>query len=299
MMIAQRSFAGIYDELFNLLHQSPVDIECRGKSMCYELLNVQLKFNPISYGISIYSHPLTRAFPIKFAMAELIWILSGSNTLDFIEKYNKAMRQYSDNGFTLHGAYGYRLGNQISECIWKILDDKHTRQAFAAIYDRDDILSKTKDLPCNTSLQFMIRGDKLILTVNSRSSDFITGLPIDAFHWQVLLTLVYNELKFAYPSLMRGYVIYNLASLHVYSTDKHLIDTYNDVMLKRYSYNMYLHVNETYYSARNRSRSFMSETMSTNKDMNPCVVFNMPQESQEVCETLLQIFKDRKNIISR
>ena len=113
------SFARLYEMYMTALMRSPVDITCRGRKMAYEKTNVQLVI-PVSEGISIYSHPETRAFPISFALAELAWILSGSNDAQLIAKWNKAMLAYSDDGKTMSGAYGYRLGSQIDSCIAKL-----------------------------------------------------------------------------------------------------------------------------------------------------------------------------------
>ena len=301
MIIKYNTFAKTYNELFSILYQSPVDITCRGKSICYEVLNAQLVFD-VDLGISIYSHKDTKAFPIKFALAEFVWILAKSNNLTFISKYNKAMLNFSDGSNELYGAYGYRLNNQIEGCIKKLENDIHTRQAFAAIYNDMDIHTVTKDLPCNTSLQFIIRNNRLYLTVNSRSSDFLTGLSIDAFHWQLLLTLVYNELTPIYSGLMIGSVTYNIASLHIYSTDKDIFDSMIDTIQFQSCYNLYdytIFIDGQYTDVTERAINFVdlenrgstSLTVYDALDLNIC--------SRSTVNNLYQIFKDRKYKITR
>lgn len=295
MIIDRLLFADIYDNLFVVMKEFPTDIECRGKSICYEMLNAQLVFNPIANGISIYSHPATRAFPIKFALAEFVWIMAKSNDLGFISKYNKAMESFSDNGETLYGAYGHRLDKQIDVCIEKLKNDKYSRQAFATIYDRCDVFANTKDMPCNTSLQFCIRDNKLILTVNSRSSDFITGLPIDAFHWQLLLSLVYQELRQTYPELSDGRVVYNIASLHIYSTDKEAFDTFADYVIPYgdHCHSLQLLDIETYTSAARVSRSFLADVLgSDDYYKNILFVLNFQHDSFTKIHALQDMFKN-------
>lgn len=295
MFIAKKAFAHIYKDLFSLIYQMPVDIECRGKKIKYEICNAQLVFSPADF-ISIYSHAETRAFPIKFALAEFMWIMSKSRDLGFIYKYNKAMSQYSDDGCTLFGAYGYRLGYQIEECMQKMVNDKHTRQAVATIYDREDVFAETKDLPCNINLQFIIRNNALNLIVTSRSSDFMTGLPIDAFHWQLLLVLVGNQLLATYSDLQIGDITYNIASLHVYEADANLIDDFfhNDMhcnFCREYQHK--LNISDTFAYARYRSKDFVDNE--ANWDLYDNFIFDV--HSQATLLVLQDIFKNRKNKI--
>lgn len=303
MVIARQYFADVYSDLFTVMKEYETNIECRGKSICYELLNVQLIFNPIINGISIYSHKDTRAFPIKFAIAEFAWIMAKSNDLEFINKFNKVMGLFSDNGYTLFGAYGYRLGGQISACIGKLKNDKYSRQAFAAIYNRYDIFANTKDVPCNTSLQFCIRNNELILIVNSRSSDFITGLPIDAFHWQLLLSLVYQELRQTYPELSNGRVVYNIASLHIYSTDKEIFDTFTDYAAIPHDsccHNLQLSEYETYSDTVKTSCDFIVDVLSIDGASKYVLfVINFKHDSLIKIQCLQEIFKSRTNRFTR
>ena len=103
-----RSFDDCYRYTYGILHSSPTRIKCRNLPLAYEINNHYFKID-CSNGISIFSGADSRAFPIKFALAEFMWILSGSNKLDEIQKWNAAMSQYSDDQKTLHGAYGKRI----------------------------------------------------------------------------------------------------------------------------------------------------------------------------------------------
>ncbi len=42
-------------------------------------------------------------------IAELLWILRGSNSVSEISHYNKNWANFSDDGVTLNGAYGRRI----------------------------------------------------------------------------------------------------------------------------------------------------------------------------------------------
>ncbi|MGK3946522.1 thymidylate synthase, partial [Streptomyces caeruleatus] len=41
-------------------------------------------------------------------MAEALWMLNGNNNLDYLLWFNSKFGEYSDDGETLHGAYGHR-----------------------------------------------------------------------------------------------------------------------------------------------------------------------------------------------
>ena len=220
-------FTQVYNDIMHIIGNHPVDIQCRGRQMAYELENVRLDILT-RHGISIYSHQDTRAFPITFALAEFAWILAKRDDVESIAHFNKNIVNYSDDTVIMGGAYGKRLGDQISHAIDRIRADKHTRQACAVIWREQDSFHTSKDHPCNTFLQFMIRKDKLYLTVTSRSSDLMTGLPIDTFHWQFLLHIVCNDLLELYPQLEVGSVVYNITSLHVYDIDKPMLLSITD-----------------------------------------------------------------------
>ena len=50
-----------------------------------------------------------------FHFMEGLWMLAGRNDLEFVKQYNKGMARYSDDGETLHGAYGWRWRNWFFE----------------------------------------------------------------------------------------------------------------------------------------------------------------------------------------
>ena len=51
----------------------------------------------------------TRKLNFGFTVAELIWILQGSDDVKFISHYNSNLSNFSDDGETLNGAYGKRI----------------------------------------------------------------------------------------------------------------------------------------------------------------------------------------------
>ena len=261
-------------------------------AVAYELCNQHFEFD-CSTGISVYSNQNSRATPIKFVLAEFLWILSGSRSLQEIVHWNRNMSKYSDDGLILNGAYGYRLQPQLSFLIEKLKQDKNSRQACVAIYQCNDVMISTKDVPCNCLLQFLIRDNQLNLIVTARSIDAVTGLSIDAIHWQFLLHLVCQSLKQVFSELMPGILCYNIGSLHVYGSDKEQFDQWdlnNDIR-----YNLKLDAQETLENLTTRAQNF--ECAKTLEDLLAIYKFNT-QTLDDVYE-LAVIFKNREFKVAR
>ena len=125
-----------------------------------------------------------------FHFMEGLWMLAGRNDLTFVKQYNNRMGDYSDDGETLHGAYGWRwidyfrdgssvaLGtiNQLDIIIERLKDDPTDRRCVLQMWDPvNDLDRKGVDVPCNTTIYFKIRNNRLLMTVCCRSNDVIWG----------------------------------------------------------------------------------------------------------------------------
>mgnify|MGYP001574925994 CR=1 FL=1 len=204
---------------------------CRNLKIAYEIINCTFTFNVIDCNVNIYSCYKSKSLPINYVIAEFVWIMLRSDSLS-ISNFNKQMVNFSDDNEILHGAYGARIGSQIESILNLLLKDEHSRRAIIQIYSKIDTLYylDSKDIPCNTSLQFLIRKNTLFMIVTARSIDFITGLSIDAIQWQFLYLLIYNQLKLTYSNLSVGLIHYNIGSLHVYDNqiDVNILEAIND-----------------------------------------------------------------------
>lgn len=159
-----------------------------------------------------------RELPMRYAVGELLWYLSGSNSLDAIKKYSKAWENLSDDGETVNSAYGYRINekfgfNQWSYCVDKLREDKNSRQAVIHIKDADN--KPTKDTPCTVSLQFLIRDNKLYLTTYMRSNDIWLGFPYDVFSFTCMQIIMAMEL-----GVEVGEYTHIAGSLHLYTRNR-------------------------------------------------------------------------------
>ena len=160
-----------------------------------------------------------RNLNVHFALGEFLWYFSGDNLLENITYYNRRYGDYSDDNFILNGAYGKRIfgfdthKNSQWQTIKKIFDkDIYTRQGVISIFSPNDIIIKTKDVPCTCSLQFFVREGKLDMIVYMRSNDLIWGTPYDIFSFTMFQEILANELN-----VELGKYIHFIGSAHIYS----------------------------------------------------------------------------------
>jgi len=125
---------------------------------------------------NILTTPL-RKLNYRFMLAEALWILFGHNDVATIAGYNSKMRQFSDDGETLWGAYGPRIYEQLGQVLDLLRRDPQTRQAVMTTWRPEALVTTTKDVPCTLSLQFFIRQGAVELHVTMRSNDLWLGFP--------------------------------------------------------------------------------------------------------------------------
>ncbi|SCX72794.1 thymidylate synthase [Variovorax sp. EL159] len=152
-------------------------------------------------------------------LGELLWILAGSNRLDFIQHYIPRYDEFSDDKKTIYGAYGPRLfgktpNDQVARVIQLLKDKQDSRQAVLQLFDRTDTLEFHRDVPCTCTLQFMVRDSRLHMLTSMRSNDAWLGLPHDVFTFTMLQELVARSV-----GIELGEYKHAVGSLHLY--DEH------------------------------------------------------------------------------
>lgn len=150
---------------------------------------------------SCYQYPKERVLmdPVRdanpfFHLFESLWMLAGREDVAFLSRFIKGFGRYSDNGKTLHGAYGWRWRNhfgidQLDTVINMLQQDPNTRRAVISMWDtRVDLGVDSKDIPCNNLLYPWIdHNDQLCMTIICRSNDVIWGAyGANAVHFSVL-----------------------------------------------------------------------------------------------------------------
>lgn len=198
-----------------------------------------------------YSHPRERvlfnaardANPFLH-LYEALWMLAGREDVAPLAYYTKNFMNYSDDGVTLNGAYGYRWRHadtdveprdQLEILIEHLQNKPESRRAVLQMWNvADDLMmiDESRDVCCNLSAMFSIREERnweaehkmampfppkkyLDMTVTNRSNDMIWGtLGANIVHFSVLL-----EYMAAHLGVEVG--VYNQFSnnMHVYENN--------------------------------------------------------------------------------
>jgi thymidylate synthase len=160
-----------------------------------------------------------------FHLFEALWMLAGRRDVEFPAKFVKRIREYSDDGLVLHGAYGHRWRywfghDQLRWAIDELRERPNSRRVVISMWDGNvDPIKATaggKDVPCNTQIYLRLREvgalKALDMTVTCRSNDLVWGAQgANAVHFSILLEVLVAELG------VRMGTLYQLSNnLHVY-----------------------------------------------------------------------------------
>jgi len=153
-----------------------------------------------------------------FHLYEIMWMLDGRRNVSDLVRFNSGMVKYSDDGVTLHGAYGYRWKrhwpmDQIERVVDGLKKEPTCRRQLLCMWDPDSDLGKdSKDIPCNIAVGFNLVENKLNMTVFNRSNDLVWGaLGADCVHFSVL-----HEYMSARTGLKQGKMFQVSSNLHIY-----------------------------------------------------------------------------------
>ena len=104
-----------------------------------------------------------------------------------------------------------------------LIADKDTRQAFLRFSLPEHQWVGNKDQTCTMHANFLIREDKLNLSVVMRSNDLVLGLVYDMPWFMSLIDRMVDELKEYYPSLTKGTYTHTVHSLHIYERNEEMV----------------------------------------------------------------------------
>ena len=166
-----------------------------------------------------------------FAIAEIVWIITGRNDSAFLNYFNRQLPKYAGHNETYHGAYGYRLRYNLGidqlERAYKVLKAKpSSRQVVLQIWDGridlpDDVGKEVStDIPCNIVSILKVRRGKLEWMQIMRSNDVFRGLPYNIVQFTTV-----QEVMAGWLDLELGEYNQISNSLHVYQRDLEHIQT--------------------------------------------------------------------------
>lgn len=162
---------------------------------------------------------------------------SGTNKVADFAKASKFWEKLANPDGTINSAYGFLIwknysctsnfsGDACTPWEWardSLLQDKDTRQAILHFNLPEHCWFGNKDFTCTLTGNFLIREDKLYLTIVMRSNDVVKGLAYDAPWFMSLIDKMIEELKSIYPNLQKGTYTHFAHSLHMYDRDEEVV----------------------------------------------------------------------------
>ena len=200
-----------FDYWYKILNSQSLNAESRDGGVKGEILNAVTVITDPTRGI-VQSD--VRKMPMRYAVGELMWYLSGNRKLSAIQNYTHAWDRMSDDGKTVNSNYGWCIYHKYGFDQWEyvkdlLIHDPNSRQAVLHIKTADD--QPSNDVNCTVCLQFLLRDGKLHATVYMRSNDIWMGFPYDVFSFTALQCKMAMELGVGI-----GTYTHIAGSLHLY-----------------------------------------------------------------------------------
>jgi thymidylate synthase len=168
---------------------------------------------------------------------ELAWYLSMSRSIhDIPPPIPSIWKQVASSSGLINSNYGWCVfseenGLQYQRCLEALCKDPYTRQAIM-IYTRPSMHADWQldgngyDFICTNTVQVLIREGQLHYAVYMRSSDAVFGYKGDrAWHTYVFDRLI-EDLATAGINVVKGDMIWNAASLHIYPRHHDLVSNF-------------------------------------------------------------------------
>lgn len=161
-----------------------------------------------------------------FAIAEVVWILTGRNDAAFLNYWNSQLPKFAGPGLQYHGAYGFRLRHhfgldQLERAYLALQHNPDSRQVALQIWDpRSDYPDSIgqaidPDIPCNMLSLLKVRKGKLEWMQILRSNDLFRGVPYNVIQYTSL-----HEVMAGWLGVDVGSYNHMSDSLHIYTDDQ-------------------------------------------------------------------------------
>ncbi len=190
----------------------------------YEVLHVAIEIEDPRQRWVVSRSP---AINPAFGIAEVVWILAGSNDAEVLNYWFPQLPMFAGQGPTYSGAYGYRLRrhfgvDQFHRACEILSANPNSRQAVLQYWDSQvDLplgngLPRGEDIPCNVMSMLKVRDGRLDWTQVMRSNDVCRGLPYNLLQFSVL-----QEILAGWLGLNLGSYCHWSDSLHAYAQSLH------------------------------------------------------------------------------
>lgn len=224
-------------EQFALIYKQGLFIPDKSGQKVVEILGAQF----IADEDTIFGAPNA-----KYIAREIAWYMSKSLSIDDMEPPIPLIWQsVASHAGKVNSNYGYLIfssenHHQLLNCLRELRDNCWSRRA-VMIYTRPSMWYEysaqgMSDFICTNVVQYFIRSSpndkteelRLFAKVDMRSNDAWAGYRND-YAWQrYIFEHMHKELLKFYPNLLRGAIIWNCGSLHIYERNFDLIQHYID-----------------------------------------------------------------------
>lgn len=177
-----------------------------------EIIGPQIFFTP---GLLISRAGMNK----RLAMLEAAMFAGGIFDIERIKvvapKANLSLYEYQSD-------YGPRTQNQVKNMVCELDSVKSSRKGILLFQPikspKSSPISYFKDMACTTSMQFLIRGNKLSTITTMRSCDIVYGFPMDVFMFGMFSQFIASLFK----EVTEINCCVQIGSLHMYSETSHL-----------------------------------------------------------------------------
>lgn len=168
----------------------------------------------------ILANPL-RNLNLYSAIARFVWMCSGSDRIADIAFYEPQVKRFTDDQISVPGSnYGTRIFqprpglNQVLAAVERLKKDQGTRRSAVIVWQPEDAVRESNDIPCTFGLSFYVRGDKLNITTIMRSNAAFRLLPFNVFEFTLL-----GELVSVLTGIPLGEYTTFAVSMHIYESE--------------------------------------------------------------------------------
>jgi hypothetical protein len=163
-----------------------------------------------------------KPFDVVTAVARFVWMMAGSDRLADIAFYQPRVGRFTDNGLGVPGSdYGMRILqpepglDQLTGVIDRLRANPVTRRAAMVIWNPQDAVRASNDVPCAFGTFYTARDGGVIATTVMRSNNAFTLLPWNLFEFTLLAEVVAAEVELSLASYQHLAV-----SLHLFDDER-------------------------------------------------------------------------------
>lgn len=185
-----------YLDLLRHILENGIDKGDRSGFGLLSTFGYQMRFN-LNDGFPVLT---TKKMPIKALTHELLWFLSGSTNIRYLQENNVHIWDtFADEEGELGPIYGYQWRfwpkpeggyvDQIKEVIKEIETMPNSKCMIVSAWNAADI-KEMRLPPCHTSFQFNVTAGRLSCQLYQRSGDSFLGIPFNIAEYSLLTLMV-------------------------------------------------------------------------------------------------------------